>query len=650
MLLQMLEKSDAFCAAGTGVADGDLGTHLSGEICGVPVGVISIDSMGSCGLDGRHDIGMKNFLCKKISLWMLMITVLAEASLAVVVAWQFTGRESAVQDGSGAIVSDAVSEKAAGGRSTDKIMILYTNDIHCSIEAGENAFGLSQLKELKGWMKNVSEYVTLVDCGDAVQGEVIGTLSEGEYMVELMNEAGYDICTFGNHEFDYGMEQGLRIAEQLSDAQYVSCNFVDLVSGKTVVSPYVLVDYDGISVAYVGICTPETITASAPGSFMDENGNFIYGFRQGKDGTELYDAVQSAVNDARAEGADYVIAVAHLGISEKAEPYRSTDVIAHTTGIDVMLDGHSHSVIQSDAVKNKEGAEVLLSSTGSRLANVGCLVIDTKGTEELLDDSITTSLVSAESRQSMDMSIEQIMSEYGELLDTVAAHAEVELSTLSENGNRMVRCRETNIGDFCADAYRAVSGADVAVINGGGIRSDIPAGDITYNNFLSVNPFGNTVCVVESSGQEILDMLEMAYAYVEAEYENADGPVGESAGFMQVSGLKLVIDTNITSTVLLDENGMFKSVSGERRVGEVQVLNKLTGKYEEIDPEKIYTLASNNYILHSGGDGFGMFMDNKFVLDEFILDNQALIDYAENGMGGSVGIEYQRAQGRIEIR
>ncbi|MDE7286244.1 MAG: 5'-nucleotidase C-terminal domain-containing protein, partial [Lachnospiraceae bacterium] len=470
-----------------------------------------------------------------------------------------------------------------------------------------------------------------------------------EYMVALMNEAGYDICTFGNHEFDYGMEQGLRIAKELSDAQYVSCNFLDLVSGNTVMPPYVVVDYDGIEVAYVGICTPETITASAPGSFMDENGDFVYGFCQGEDGDKLYDAVQSAVNDARAQGADYVIGVAHLGISEKAAPYRSTDVIAHTAGIDVMLDGHSHSVIHGDMVKNKEGVEVLLSSTGSRLANVGCLVIDTKGTESLLDDTITTSLISAESGHEIETLMEEIKAEYEEMLAKVAAQAKVGLSTLSENGNRMVRCRETNLGDFCADAYRIVSDADIGVVNGGGIRADIPVGDVTYGAFLNVFPFGNMVCVVESSGQEILDMLEMAYANVEAEHENADGPVGESAGFMQISGMKLVINTSIPSTVCLDGNGMFASVSGERRVKDVQVLNTQTGQYEDIDPDKIYTLAANNYLLHSGGDGFGMFMDNEFIMDEFVLDNQALIDYAQKELGGFIGMEYQTAQGRIQI-
>ncbi len=594
---------------------------------------------------------MKKITDKKLPLWTLLNSLLVGMLLGVIAAGQFVSKENiSTEEGVLMRPDEAVQEAQAGERSTDKIMILYTNDVHCSIDAGENSFGFLNLKEWKNWAEQMSKYVTLVDCGDAIQGDAAGALSEGEYMAALMNEAGYDICTFGNHEFDYGIEQSLHIAEDLSHAQYVACNFMNLLSGETVVPPYVMIDYDGISVAYVGICTPETITAAAPGNFMDENGDFLYGFCQGEDGAKLYDAVQAAINDARSKGADYVIAVAHLGISENAAPYRSTDVIAHTTGIDVMFDGHSHSVIQGDRVKNKEGGEVLLTSTGSRLANVGCLMIDTKGTEELSDDLLTTSLFGAESGQEMEELIEEIQAEYEGMLGEAAAHAETELSILSENGDRMVRCRETNLGDFCADAYRIITGADLAVVNGGGIRASLPTGDITYGDFLNVHPFGNTICVVECSGQEILDMLEMAYASVEAEYEDADGPVGESGGFMQVSGMKLTIDTSIPSTVCLDENGMFASVSGRRRVTDVQVLNAQTEQYEDIDSEKTYTLAANNYILHSGGDGFGMFMDNVFVLDEFVQDNQALIDYAQKELEGFIGGEYQTAQGRIQVR
>lgn len=587
---------------------------------------------------------MKNRENKKTMLWLFLAGILVTAVISVLVTWQLAANSSVSS-------ADGTKEDVkTDSRSSDKITILYTSNIYCSIEAEDDTLGFADLAALKSWAQSTSQYVTLVDCGDAIQGEAIGTLSDGEYMVELMNEAGYDICTFGNHEFDYGIEQILEIAENLSDAEYISCNFMELASGNPAAAPYVIMDYDGISVAYVGISSPETITTSVPKSFMDEDGSYIYGFCQGEDGTELYAAVQSAVDAARAEGADYVIAMAHLGNSEDSEPYRSTDVIANTTGIDVMLDGHSLSAMQGDLIPDKEGKEVLLSSTGNRLANVGCLTIDTKGTAELYDDSVTTTLISNEAYKNMNTAIGEIQSEYEEQQNTVVAHSDVELSTLSGNGNRIVRSRETNIGDLCADAYRIVSGADIAVVNGGGIRAELSAGDITYGDIINVHPYGNRICVVECSGQEILDMLEMAYSAVKAEYEDENGSIGESGGFQQISGMTLVIDTGITSSVVLDENGMFVSVSGERRVKDVKILNSETGEYEDIDPEKTYTLASHNYMLHDSGDGFSMFTDNTYVMDEFMLDHQVLISYITDYLDGTVGTEYETAQGRIVVR
>lgn len=543
-----------------------------------------------------------------------------------------------------------VLQEKENKRSTDQIIVLYTNDIHCSIEADENTFGFDNLAGLKDWAESISGYVTLVDCGDAIQGEAVGTLSKGESMVELMNEAGYDICTFGNHEFDYGIEQALKVARELSHAEYTSCNFVELKTGDPVAKPYVMMDYDGILVAYVGISTPQTVTKSTPKYFMDESGQYVYGFCQGEGGAELYDAVQSAVDEAKSEGADYVIAAAHLGTGNEAAPYRSTDVIANTSGIDVVLDGHSHSVIQGDLIQNKDGEEVLLTSTGSKLTNVGFLTIDTKGTAALEDDTITARLLSNQAYRKMGESIGEIRSEYEELLDTVVARLDVELSTSNDKGSRIVRCRETNLGDFCADAYRIVSGADLAVVNGGGIRANLSPGKITYRDILNVYPYGNRLCVVECSGQEILDMLEMAYKNVEEAEQDAFGPLGESGGFLQVSGIKLTIDTGIESSVVLDENGVFASVSGSRRVKDVQVLNGQTKEYEDVEPGKTYTLAANNYMLHNGGDGFGMFMDNTYVLDEFMLDHQVLITYLTDCLGTTAGREYEKAQERITVR
>ncbi|MDE7331817.1 MAG: bifunctional metallophosphatase/5'-nucleotidase [Lachnospiraceae bacterium] len=598
---------------------------------------------------------------KKIPLGISILCVLITAAVSVAVTWQAAGRERKIS-GDENPADTELTENGADALKTDtkesvfledtlfdedKILVLYTNDIHCSMETDEDSLGMAGLAAAKEWAGAFSEYVTLIDCGDAIQGEVAGTLSEGMSMVNLMNELGYDVCTFGNHEFDYGMEQILTIAKELSKAEYVSCNFVELETESTVVKPYVIMEYDDISVAYVGICTPRTITASTPKFFMDENNNFLYGFCQGENGAKLYDAVQKAVDEARAEGADYVVAAAHLGINEDDAPYRSLDVIANTTGIDVVLDGHSHTEVERGFVKNKDGQNVILSSTGARLANVGCLMIDTKGTEDVSDDSLYTFFLSGEKSGKMHAAVKETKAEYDEIENEVMAYSDVSLHTADQEGNRMVRCRETNLGDFCADAYRVVSGADIGVINGGGIRADLPAGEITYGSLISVHPYGNMLCVVECTGAEILDMLEMAYRNVEAEYADENGPIGESGGFWQISGMKLAIDTGTESSVQLDENGMFVSVSGQRRVYDVWILDGETGEYREIDTEKTYTLASTDYMLHECGDGFSLFEDNVFVMDRFILDYQALITYVSDYLDGLVGEEYTKSQNRI---
>ena len=501
------------------------------------------------------------------------------------------------------------------------IVILYTNDVHCGVD---DNLGYTGLATVKNALEAQGKHVVLVDNGDAVQGDTIGTLSNGEYIIDIMNEIGYDVATPGNHEFDYGMDQFFALTEQ-ANFPYVSANFVDN-DGNTVLDPYVIKDVAGVKIAFVGISTPKTITTSTPKYFQDDNGNYIYAFQQDETGEKLYAAVQSAVDAARAEGAQFVIALAHLGIEEDCSPWTSSEVIVNTTGIDAVLDGHSHSMIQGEKVKNKDGAEVLLSSTETKLAYIGCLTIKDDG-------SMSTTLISDNGMKDF---IGGIQEEFEELVNTVVASTDVDLIIKDPaSGERIVRVSETNLGDLCADAYRAMSGADVAIVNGGGVRADIPAGDITYGQIIAVHPFGNEMCVVECTGQEILDALELGCSKLPA----------ESGGFLQVSGMTYTVDLNVESTVKLDENGMFVSVEGDRRVKDVTIGG------EPLDPEKTYTLASHNYKLKDCGDGYSMFADNVFLQDSVMIDNQVLINYIVDVLGGTVGEEYADpyGQGRITI-
>ena len=524
----------------------------------------------------------------------------------------------------------------------NSIVILFTNDMHCGVEDGLGFEGVARIKTA---LEEEGKNVILVDAGDAVQGDVIGTLSKGEAIIDLMNAVGYDVATIGNHEFDYGMEQFNKNVG-LAKFKYVACNFIG-PDGNPVLDPYTIIECAGKKVAFVGVDTPQTFKSSTPTYFMDEEGNFIYSFCEGNKGQDLYDAVQKAVDAARAEGADYVIALTHLGIEDDCRPWTAPDVIEHTTGIDAVIDGHSHSVIDKAVVKNLDGAEVLHEQTGTKLANLGMMTIDPEGkfsaklinisAMELIDD-----LGLLNDNGGIGEAVAAKLAENEELINKVVAHTDVELVVNDPvvTDVRIVRRMETNLGDLCADAYRAMGETDVAFVNGGGVRAAIPAGDITFGQIIKVHPFGNALCVVEATGLEIMDALEFS----------ASKLPGEFGGFLQVSGLKFDIDMNVESPVKTDEKGFFVSVEGNRRVKNVEVLQP-DGSYAPIDPEKVYTVACHNYLLLEMGDGYTMFADNNLLRDSVMIDNQVLINYIVDVLNGTVGSEYvdPYGQGRITI-
>ncbi len=533
------------------------------------------------------------------------------------------------------VLAGFTAAEAAEPDESKGIVVLYTNDVHCAVD---DNIGYAGVAAYKNAYEKAGYEVVLVDSGDAVQGATIGTLSKGEYIVEIMNELGYAAAAVGNHEFDYGMDRFMELSE-LADYDYVAANFVDK-DGNLVVDAYTIVEAGGHKIAFVGAATPETFTSSSPAYFQDENGNFIYGFCEGGDGSDFYAAIQSAVDSAAAEGADIVIVLSHLGTNLESAPYSASDLIENTNGIDAVLDGHSHSVWAGEIVLNKDGEEVLLSSTGTKLENLGSLTI--VDTEDGID--FTTELHHEVIFQDDAMAafVAGIKEEYAELAQTVVAKTDVDLTivdpTLTDSEGkplRIVRSQETNLGDLCADAYRAISGADISFVNGGGIRTSIPAGDITYEQIISVHPFGNAMCVVEATGQEILDALEMSARKLPS----------ENGGFLQVSGISFDIDMSVEPTVVTDDKGLFVEVSGDRRIKNVKVGDA------PIDPDATYTLASHNYMLKESGDGINMFADNVLLQDSVLLDNQVLIKYITEYLGGVVGAEYADlyGQGRINI-
>lgn len=525
----------------------------------------------------------------------------------------------------------------------EDIVILFTNDVHCGIE---DEIGYAGLAAYEAACLRKTPHVTLIDGGDAIQGDVIGAVSRGEYIVDIMNRMGYDYAILGNHEFDYGMEQ-LGMLLDKAEAQYLAANITYTGEGEGVLpelAPYALESYGDTTVAFIGVTTPWSTTSSRPTNFMDENGEFVYDFHAGDAGLELYALVQEYVEECRAAGADYVVLLTHLGDTEERSPYSSVELIENTTGVDAVLDGHAHSVIPTRIVADKAGEEVVLLSTGTKLSNIGQLVITPSG-------GIYGGLVSGyEGRDAgVDSYVQDIKALYEMEVEQVVGRSDVTLSGYDAAGHRLVRCRETTIGNFCADAYRAITGADIAVVNGGGVRADLPTGDITYADIIAVHPYGNTLCMVEATGQEILDALEMASRFTTAEYAGEDGTQGEDGSFLSVSGLRYTIDTAVETTVVMDEDDMFLEVAGARRVKDAEVLNDETGVYESIDPAATYTFASHNYIIKDAGGGQNMFMDNVLLMDEALLDYEVLITYLAELPEGELAARYSDVEGRITI-
>ena len=507
-------------------------------------------------------------------------------------------------------------------KDSETIVILYENDVHCAVE------GYSKLAAMKNELKSEYEYVGVVSSGDFVQGGTLGAVSKGEYIVELMNLVGYDAIAPGNHEFDYTISRLTELYE-LSETKYISCNFAKIGEEKTYFEPYTIVSYGDVDIAYIGIITPETITSARPSQFRNENGEIIYTFNESR----LYELVQESIDEATENGADYVIALSHIGYDESGELNDVTDVIENTDGLDVVLDAHSHSVIEEKIVKDKSGDDVLLSSTGTGFENIGKLTI--------ANGEFDTELVKTETYTKTDADVDAYIAEinesYAELGNRKIGESKVELITHNEEGVRLVRTAETNLGNLCSDALFFVTNADVSYVNGGGLRAPIKSGDMTFNDIYSVFPFNNRIVTAEITGQVLLDMLEMSMI----SYPQEDG------AFPHMSGITFSVNKSIPSSIKVDENGFFTKVDGDYRVYDVKVLDKESGNYKALELDKKYILAAADYYILNFGSGMSMFKDAKVVESEGMLDVEVLERYITDNLNGVIGEEYKNVVNRI---
>ena len=520
-----------------------------------------------------------------------------------------------------AVGAPAASACWTGEKS--EVTILYTNDVHTYIDKQAPQLTYAAIAALKQSYQNAGKKVLLVDAGDHVQGTAYGSMDEGASIIELMNAAGYDAATPGNHEFDYGMDRAKELMRD-ADFPYLSCNWVDLRTNLRVLPEIKVFVRGGVRIAFVGITTPETFTKSTPAYFMNKaQTKYIYDILGGEDGQKLYSAVQKAVDKAKCL-ADVVIGLGHLGVDPSSSPWTSEEVIAHTTGFDAFIDGHSHTVMENKQVADASGRLVTLTQTGSYFANVGEMTIAPDGT-------ISTRLVSTYDQEDPAVAAEQAawVNTVDDMLGEKIAVADTKFYiTDPATGKRRIRSGETNLGDFVADGIYTYFNeveqlhCDIAIMNGGGIRSDEDAGYWTFKTCKQVSPFGNVACLMSVTGKQIQDALEFA-----ARFAGAEGK--ENGGFLQVAGATYEIHTDIPNTVQTDDKNVWiGSATGTPRVQNVKIYDRANGTYVPLDENKTYALAGMNYTLRNLGDGFAMFDGAELIKDYVSEDYLVMSTYA----------------------
>ena len=519
-----------------------------------------------------------------------------------------------------AVGAPAASACWTGEKS--EVTILYTNDVHTYIDKQAPELTYAAIAALKQSYQNAGKKVLLVDAGDHVQGTAYGSMDQGASIIELMNAAGYDVATPGNHEFDYGMDRAKELMRD-ADFPYLSCNWVDLRTNLRVLPEIKVFVRGGVRIAFVGITTPETFTKSTPAYFMNKaQTKYIYDILGGEDGQKLYSAVQKAVDKAKCL-ADVVIGLGHLGVDPSSSPWTSEEVIAHTTGFDAFIDGHSHTVMENKQVADASGRLVTLTQTGSYFANVGEMTIAPDGT-------ISTRLVSTYDQEDPAVAAEQAawVNTVDDMLGEKIAVADTKFYiTDPATGKRRIRSGETNLGDFVADGIYTYFNeieelhCDIAIMNGGGIRTDVEAGPWSFKTCKTVSPFGNVACLMSVTGQQIQDALEFG-----ARFAGAEGK--ENGGFLQVAGARYTIHTGTPNTVQTNDKNVWTGSAATPRVSNVEIYDKTTGTYQPLDPNATYALAGMNYTLRNLGDGFAMFDGATLIKDYVSEDYLVMSSYA----------------------
>ena len=529
---------------------------------------------------------------------------------------------------------------------SDDIIILHTNDVHCGVQ---DTIGYDGLMLYKKQLLNKYNNVILVDAGDHIQGGTIGTITNGEAIIEIMNKLGYEVATVGNHEFDFGIPQ-LETVEKLLNCSYISTNYCYKKNKTSIYPATKIIEKGGKKIGFIGVATPQTLSKTYLINLVDDKGELIYDFLTENHSQELYDKIQQNIDELKKQGCDYIIILGHLGIyGDALEENTSAGVLKNLKNVSALIDGHSHFVY-SQTTPDKDGNNVILVQTGTKLANIGVLTIHSNGTlshknlnevpyeADLADETlnVTRSRTVRYVDKEMNELIANITNSYSDKLKTVVGHTDFLLNVFrnasesTESHTQLSRSNENALCNLVTDSMREIGNADVSIMNAGTVRTDINQGNITYQDVINTMPFSNDILIKSIKGQNILEALEFGVRTLP----------GVTSRFPQVSGITYKVDTSINSSVVVDENEIFQNLGKENRVYDI----KING--EDLDVNKTYKISSHSFIL-GGGDGYSMFSNAEILETSIGVDNEVLLDYIKNKLNGTIPSTYKTSEGRL---
>ena len=533
--------------------------------------------------------------------------------------------------------SNCIKSNLEDNEKSDDIIIIHTNDVHCGVQ---DNIGYDGLMLYKKQLQQKYKDVLVVDCGDHLQGATIGLLTQGEDIIDMMNEIGYDAAVLGNHEFDYGVEQ-MKNCEKKLNCGYISANFFERKNKTSSIFPgYKIIELNNTKkIAFIGVTTPQTLSISSIIKELDENKTNKYDFLTERNGSELYEEIQKNIDAAKSENADYIIMIAHSGKdSNSLYQYTTVGMMENLENVDAVLDGHTHQVY-STVTPDKNGKKIILAQTGTKFNYIGVLTIHSDGTLShkllnsipIIDDTYDKDSYTSIKRGQKEIFVDNYMYKY--INNKIDSHKDILNKLIGYSPFSMyIGSGESTLGNLITDSFRKIGNADISIMNSGTIRANLYEGNIIYQNILDIIPFSNGIEVKNITGLTILDALEFGVS---------DYP-STGRKFPQISGITFKFNKDIKSSVVVDSSGNFVEVSGQRRVFDVMIGN------QHIDKEKYYTFCSHNFITR-GGDGYSMFINYEPIETGLGIDNEVLIDYIQKELNGNIPYNYQYTEGRIII-